>query len=88
MPEEQIMFTIRTLDCDICKRYDTIILTEEEVIAKTNATDLGIGAFYLNHDDHKRVVYFDNTGKYLGDTIVLTKEELPDNIIVEQAIKN
>ena len=66
---EQIILTIRTLECDVCQRFDTVMLSEEEVKMRANSTDLGIGAYALNHNDHSRVIYFDDKGNYLGDTI-------------------
>ncbi len=72
--------TIRTLECDICNRFDTIMISTEEIEARVRNTDLGIGAYSINHKDHIRIVYFDINGEYLGDTIALSQEEIPNEV--------
>lgn len=77
--QDQIV-TIRTLDCDICQKYDSIRLTQEEIKIRANTTDIGIGAYSIVHTDHTRIIYFDENGSYLGDTIALSYDEIPENL--------
>jgi signal recognition particle receptor subunit beta len=77
--QDQVV-TIRTLDCDICEKYDSIRLTLEEISIRANSTDIGIGAYSIIHADHTRIIYFDDKGSYLGDTIALNQGEIPDNL--------
>lgn len=72
---------IRTLECDLCHRFDSIMITEKEVAERVSSNKLGIGSHYLNHNDHVRVAYFDSKGKYLGDTISLNLQEIRPPII-------
>ncbi len=60
---------IRTIECDLCYKFDSILLSKTEVIKRTKLTDMGIGAFSVKHGDHTRIVYFDEDANYLGDTI-------------------
>ncbi len=76
--QDQII-TIRTLDCDICQKYDSVRLSDEEVKLRANTTDIGIGAYSILHNDHTRIIYFDEGGNYLGDTIALSQDEIPEN---------
>ncbi|OLS29175.1 MAG: hypothetical protein HeimC2_01660 [Candidatus Heimdallarchaeota archaeon LC_2] len=69
--EESEVFVIRTLECDLCQRFDSIMITKREMFERISRNKLQIGSYYLNHNDHVRVVYFDLDGKYLGDTISL-----------------
>ena len=73
--EESEVVVIRTLECDLCQRFDSIMITKMEMIERINNNKLQIGSHYLNHNDHVRVVYFDIEGKYLGDTISLNLRE-------------
>lgn len=75
---QESVITIRTLECDICRRFDSIMMSLEEIKARAQSTDMGIGAYSVPHNDHTRIVYFDEKGEYLGDTIALSHEELPD----------
>ncbi len=77
--QEQVI-TIRTLECDICNRYDSINLSRDELIARTNNNDLGIGAYSIVHKDHTRIIYFDIDGTYLGDTIAMNQDDIPDSM--------
>ncbi|OLS28015.1 MAG: hypothetical protein HeimC2_09180 [Candidatus Heimdallarchaeota archaeon LC_2] len=77
--QEQII-TIRTLDCDICQKYDSVRLSGEEIKLRVNTTDIGIGAYSILHNDHTRIIYFDEGGKYLGDTIALSPDEISENL--------
>ncbi len=77
MSENEII-TIRTLECDVCDRYDSIMLSQEEVIARSNSTDMGIGAYSVVHKDHTRIIYFDKDGTYLGDTIAMNPDDIPE----------
>lgn len=77
------IITIRTLDCDICNRYDSVMLNREEILVRCKATDMGIGAYSVVHTDHTRIVYFDRNGSYLGDTIALSKDDIPDEIYTQ-----
>lgn len=74
------LITIRTLDCDICQKYDSVRLSDEEVKLRANTTDIGIGAYSILHNDHTRIIYFDEGGNYLGDTIALNQDEIPENL--------
>lgn len=80
---QQSLLTIRTLDCDVCGRYDTIMLTTEEVEARAKSAEMGIGAYSVIHKDHTRIIYFDKSGEYLGDTIAMNQEEIPENLQVQ-----
>lgn len=72
---------IRTLECDLCHRFDSIMITKKEIAERVNNNKLGIGSHYINHNDHVRVAYFDANGMYLGDTISLNlHESLPPMI--------
>ena len=75
---QETVVTIRTLECDVCSRFDSIMLSSEEILVRTKATDMGIGAYSILHSDHTRIVYFDKDGEYLGDTIAMSKEEIPE----------
>lgn len=77
--QDQVI-TIRTLECDICDRYDSINLSLDEVEARTRSTDLGIGAYSIVHKSHTRIVYFDKMGTYLGDTIAMNSDDIPENL--------
>ncbi|KKN95700.1 hypothetical protein LCGC14_0175690 [marine sediment metagenome] len=77
---ENGIITIRTLECDVCDRYDSIMLSEEEVITRSKSTDMGIGAYSVVHKDHTRIIYFDKDGTYLGDTIAMNPDDVPDTI--------
>ena len=72
---------IRTIDCDICGRFDSVILSQTEVIARSNSTDMGIGAYSIVHKDHTRIIYFDKDGTYLGDTIAMNPDDIPENLL-------
>ncbi|MFV2015241.1 MAG: ADP-ribosylation factor-like protein, partial [Candidatus Heimdallarchaeota archaeon] len=72
---ENNVMIVRTLECDLCHRFDSIMITEKEVAERVNNNKLGIGSHYLNHNDHVRIAYFDSSGKYLGDTISLNLQE-------------
>ena len=78
--QQDTVITIRTLECDICGRFDSIILTEEEIKIRAKVTEMNIGAYSVVHNNHTRIVYFDTAGQYLGDTIAMSDEELPENI--------
>lgn len=79
--EENEVVVIRTLECDLCQRFDSIMITKSDMIERINNNKLHIGSYYLNHNDHVRVVYFDIDGKYLGDTISLNlREEISSQI--------
>lgn len=78
---EQEIITIRTAECDICNRYDSVMLSAQDVMQRTH-NELDIGQYIIRHVDHKRVIYFDNVGKYLGDSIyvgtnnvIITREQ-------------
>jgi GTPase SAR1 family protein len=77
--EEEIQ-VIRTLECDLCMRFDSIMITRDEIEHRVNSNSLQIGSHLISHGDHLRIVYFDHFGMYLGDTISLntskTKLEL------------
>lgn len=68
--EEEII-VIRTLECDLCMRFDSIMITREEIEKRVSANSLQIGSHLIPHRDHLRIVYFDHFGIYLGDTISL-----------------
>ena len=74
--EENDKVIIRTLECDLCLRFDSIILDQEELLERTNTNKLQIGSYIISHHDHVRIIYFDNQGSYLGDTISLNLEEM------------
>ena len=83
--EEEII-VVRTLECDMCQRFDSIMLTDTEVERRVYSNQLSIGSHIVNHSDHVRIIYFDVFGVYLGDTISLNvndenlrklSEELP-----------
>lgn len=76
-----MLVTIRTLDCDICGRYDSIQLSRSEIRSRTKTTDMGIGAYSVMHKDHTRIIYFDVDGNFLGDTIALSTEEIPEDLL-------
>ena len=69
--DQEKIYTIRTLDCDVCEKYDSILLTERELLNKVTSNSLQIGSKILSHGDHLRIVYFDREGQYLGDTMSL-----------------
>lgn len=77
---QDTVVTIRTLECDICSRFDSIMLTREEILVRSKATDMDIGAYTIPHTDHTRIVYFDKAGEYLGDTIAMTPDEVPETL--------
>ncbi|MDH5400863.1 MAG: ADP-ribosylation factor-like protein [Candidatus Heimdallarchaeota archaeon] len=62
---------IRTLECDMCQRFDSIQLSLDEFYTRINANSLKIGIQNIPHGDHVRISYFDENKKYLGDTISL-----------------
>ena len=68
--EEEIL-VIRTLECDLCMRFDSIMITREEIEKRVESNSLQIGSHLISHRDHLRIVYFDRFGIYLGDTISL-----------------
>ncbi len=76
---EQVI-SIRTQECDICRRFDTVMLSSEEVRVRVKTTDMGIGAYSIKHTDHTRIIYFDEEGSYLGDTIALSSDDMPEMI--------
>ncbi|MDH5400855.1 MAG: ADP-ribosylation factor-like protein [Candidatus Heimdallarchaeota archaeon] len=75
---------IRTLDCEACGRYDTVMISDEEIKIRSNNNDMDIGAYSILHNDHTRIVYFDEKGEYLGDTIALNEDELPEVLRVPE----
>ncbi|MHA2249569.1 MAG: ADP-ribosylation factor-like protein [Candidatus Kariarchaeaceae archaeon] len=77
---QESVITIRTLECDICGRFDSVMLSLEEIQIRSKTTDMGIGAYSIVHTDHTRIIYFDETGQYLGDTIALTADDIPENL--------
>jgi len=77
---QDAIITIRTLECDVCKRFDSIMLTAAEIKARTEITEMNVAAYTIPHTDHTRIVYFDDTGQYLGDTIAYPEDELPDMV--------
>lgn len=77
---QESVITIRTLECDVCDRYDSIMLSQEEINARSNSTDMGIGAYSIVHKDHTRIIYFDKEGTYLGDTIAMNPDDIPENL--------
>ncbi|MHA2504014.1 MAG: ADP-ribosylation factor-like protein [Candidatus Kariarchaeaceae archaeon] len=77
---QETVITIRTLECDVCRRFDSIILTKEEILVRAKVTDMDIGAYSVVHNDHTRIVYFDKEGQYLGDTIAMSEDEVPENL--------
>lgn len=77
---QQQVFTIRTMECDLCRRYDSIMLTKDEIVARSSVTDIGVGAYSVVHNDHTRIIYFDASGMYLGDTIAMTQSEIPETL--------
>ncbi len=74
------VITIRTLECDICSRFDSIMLSIDEIRVRSKSTDMGIGAYSIVHSDHTRIIYFDEKGEYLGDTIALSSEDIPEHL--------
>lgn len=77
---QDTVVTIRTLECDICGRFDSIMLGIEEIKVRSKSTDMGIGAYSIVHTDHTRIIYFDGKGEYLGDTIALSSDDIPENL--------
>ncbi|MCY3411442.1 MAG: 50S ribosome-binding GTPase [Candidatus Heimdallarchaeota archaeon] len=78
--QDQIV-TVRTLECDVCNRFDSITLSGQELAARCKSTDMGIGAYSVVHTNHTRIVYFDNQGTYLGDTIAMNEDDIPDTLM-------
>jgi len=74
--DQQHVYVIRTLECDICHRFDSLLLTEIELLERVERNSLQIGSRLINHDDHLRIVYFDREGNYLGDTMSLNVNEI------------
>ncbi|MHA2252004.1 MAG: ADP-ribosylation factor-like protein [Candidatus Kariarchaeaceae archaeon] len=70
LSREEIV-VIRTLECDLCMRFDSLMITKEEIEIRANSNSLQIGSHLISHGDHLRIVYFDQFGVYLGDTISL-----------------
>jgi len=70
-----MMITIKTNKCDICSKIDSVMLDKDEILQRTKSTDMGVGSYSTVHKDHTRVVYFDEKGQYLGDTIILPRDE-------------
>ncbi|MHA2503421.1 MAG: ADP-ribosylation factor-like protein [Candidatus Kariarchaeaceae archaeon] len=79
--EQENVFVIRTLECDICQRFDSLLLTEIELIERVERNSLQIGSRIINHDDHLRIVYFDRDAQYLGDTMSLNVKEIPQKSV-------
>jgi signal recognition particle receptor subunit beta len=69
--DNEDIITIRTLECDLCMKFDSIMLPKSVVDNRTSSNSLKIGTHILSHGDHTRIVYFDKSGRYLGDTISL-----------------
>lgn len=69
--ENEEIITIRTLECDLCMKFDSIMLPKSVVDRRTSSNSLKIGTHILSHGDHTRIVYFEKSGMYLGDTISL-----------------
>ena len=77
---QESVVTIRTLECDICGRFDSIMLSSEEINIRSKSTDMGIGAYSIVHNDHTRIIYFDEKGEYLGDTIAMSPDDIPEDL--------
>ncbi|MHA2170397.1 MAG: ADP-ribosylation factor-like protein [Candidatus Kariarchaeaceae archaeon] len=77
--DEEII-VVRTLECDLCMRFDSVMITKEEISRRVNSNALQIGSHLIPHGDHLRIVYFDHFGMYLGDTISLntTKTQIEE----------
>ena len=69
--DEDEIVVIRTLECDLCLRFDSIMLKKSAIEENVNRNSLSIGSHLITHNDHLRIVYFDINGIYLGDTISL-----------------
>lgn len=67
----KMMITIKTNKCDVCSKIDSVMLDKDEILQRTKSTDMGVGSYSTVHKDHTRIVYFDEKGQYLGDTIIL-----------------
>lgn len=78
------VITIRTLECDKCGRFDTAMLSQEEIKSRCNSNDMNIGAYTIVHKDHTRIIYFTEEGVFLGDTIALNPEDIPETIQTQQ----
>lgn len=68
------LIVIRTLECDICSRFDSIMLSHNEIQERVKQNSLNIGSHVIYHIDHVRIIYFDKFGTYLGDTISLNNQ--------------
>ncbi|MCY3413329.1 MAG: hypothetical protein INQ03_16945 [Candidatus Heimdallarchaeota archaeon] len=60
---------IRTLRCELCNHPDIVVLGITDLAAICENED-GIGNLALDHQDHIRIVYFDENGTYLKEIIV------------------
>jgi len=60
------------------------MLTAAEIKARTDINDVNIAAYSIPHADHTRIVYFDDAGQYLGDTIAFPEDDLPEIIQLEE----
>ena len=76
------ILVIRTLECDLCLKFDSIMLAKQEIVNRVNSNKLKIGSHYVKHHDHIRIIYFDINGNFIGDTLSLNmgyKEFQPSN---------
>ncbi len=71
---------IRTFECELCLRFDSIMMSKEELLDRVFSNDLEIGTYLISHGDHNRIIYFNEQSEYLGDIISLNMDQNDDNI--------
>ncbi|MCY3411405.1 MAG: 50S ribosome-binding GTPase [Candidatus Heimdallarchaeota archaeon] len=76
------IITIRTFECELCFRFDSVMLPREELLDKVNSNKMQIGTHIFNHGDHKRIIYYNEYGEYLGDIISINMEDDQPNDLV------
>lgn len=76
------IYVIRTFECELCLRFDSIMLNKEELSKKVLSNPMGIGTHLISHGDHMRIIYFNEKAEYLGDIISL------NTFIKEEDIQN
>ena len=75
------VYVIRTYECELCLRFDSIMLPREELMDKVLSNPMGIGTHLIPHGDHMRIIYFNDKAEYLGDIISLNNFTSEDDIL-------
>jgi small GTP-binding protein len=68
------LIVVRSLECEKCGRFDSLVFSQDDIKKMVGNSDIGIASWAVDHRDHRRIIYFNLTGEYQGDSLVLDLE--------------